>query len=285
MYKIVVFVLLTILLGDQGSIMAEEMNPDNNPALIDQVMVAIKLTETEGEKQPYQTLHTPVELYIYGTDAEVQYKIKQFNKDGFVTKTKNGRPVVVAQALGAYGLLDIDFNRFAKNAGIVDFDFRKDEWQDPALQDKIAKELANEYFKRYGSWDLVRIAWFGGPERAKKIKNGDETITSMPQNIQDDLGKFKTKLDTEVSKAPPTTIDTTMVDVDYDRGIPVPEEGFTPFPLPMSTSPNMTMDVNVPSQGPMGRPEQMLTKLLSSLVPESSRGIYNKTPGSPREIR
>jgi len=107
----------------------------------------------------------------------------------------------------------------------------------------------------------------------------------MPQNIQDDLGKFKTKLDIEVSEAPPTTIDTTMVDVDYDRGIPVPEEGFTPFPLPMSTSPNMTMDVNVPSQGPMGRPEQMLTKLLSSLVPESSRGIYNKNPNSPREIR
>lgn len=285
MYKIVVFVLLTILLGDQDSIMAKEMNPDNNPSLIDQVMVAIKLTETEGEKQPYQTLHTPVELYIYGTDAEVQYKIKQFNKDGFVTKTKNGRPVVVAQALGAYGLLDIDFNRFAKDAGIVDFDFRKDEWQDAALQDKVAKALAQKYFDRYGSWDLVRIAWFGGPERAKKIKNGDETITSMPQNIQDDLNKFKTKLDIEVSKAPPTTIDTTMVDVDDDpyRGIPVPEEGFDPSPLP--PQPFEPSGINVPSQGPMGRPEQMLTKLLASLVPESSRGIYNKTPGSPREIR
>ena len=68
--------------------MAEEMNPDINPSLIDQVLVAIKLTETEGEKQPYQTLHPPVELYIYGTDSEIEAKVKQFNEDGFVTKLK-----------------------------------------------------------------------------------------------------------------------------------------------------------------------------------------------------
>ena len=61
---------------------------------------------------------------------------------------------------------------------------------DPKAQDDVARFMVQKYFDRYGSWDLVRIAWFGGPERAKKIKNGDETITSMPQNIQDDLNKF-----------------------------------------------------------------------------------------------
>ncbi len=271
--------------------MAEEMNPDINPSLIDQVLVAIKLTETEGEKQPYQTLHPPVELYIYGTDSEIEAKVKQFNKDGFVTKLKNGRQVVVAQALGAYGLLDIDFNRFAKNAGIVDFDFRKDEWQDPAVQDKIAKNLANQYFNRYGSWDLVRIAWFGGPERAKKIKNGDETITTMPQNVQDDLAKFKTKLDVEVINTPETTNnigeDIVMNDPN-NLGLGAPPgpnmvRGFDPRSIPPGSF--ETSDVNVPSQGPMGRPEQMLTKLLASLVPENNRGVYNKNPGSPRELR
>ena len=95
--------------------MAEEMNPDINPSLIDTALKAIKLVETEGQKQPYQTLHTPVDIYIYGTESERAYKVKQFNELGFVTKQKNGRPVVVAQALGAYGLLDIDFNKFAKD--------------------------------------------------------------------------------------------------------------------------------------------------------------------------
>lgn len=267
--------------------MAKEMNPDINPSLIDTALKAIKLVETEGQKQPYQTLHTPVEIYIYGTESERAYKVKQFNELGFVTKEKNGRPVVVAQALGAYGLLDIDFNKFAKDAGIVNFDFRKDEWQDPALQDKIAKNLAEDYFKRYNSWDLVRVAWFGGPGRAMKIKTGEETIKSMPQNIQNDLNKFKTILDKEIAIKPESTIGTTKVMADDapDRGIPVPEEGYIPGPLIPQEPEFVAKDINTPNQGPMGREEKMIAKLFSSLVPEANRGIVKKTPGSAREIR
>lgn len=288
MSKIVVFVLLITSLGDQGSIMAEEMNPDNNPSLLETALDAIKRVETEGEKQPYQTLHSPVEIYIYGTDSERAYKVKQFEKLGFVTGMKNGRPTVIAQALGAYGLLDIDFNRFARNAGLVNFDFRKDNWEDPAVQDKIAKNLAEDYFNRYNSWDLVRVAWFGGPERAKRIVNGTDTVESMPKNVQDDLIKFQNKLNEEITKAPDTTIETqeVVLDEDADRGIPVPEDNFVPFPL--SFEPNekfVAKDINTPNQGPMGREEKMIAKLFSSLVPEANRGVVNKTPGSAREIR
>ena len=78
--------------------MAEEMNPDNNPALLDTVLNTIKWMESRGSDQPYQLTHKPVEIYIYGTEAEREWKVKQFNKEGFVTKTKNGRPTVVATA-------------------------------------------------------------------------------------------------------------------------------------------------------------------------------------------
>lgn len=77
-YKMVACVLLITLLGDQGSIMAEEMNPDINPSLIDVALATIKRVETEGETQPYQTLHSPVDIYIYGTASEKAYKVKQF---------------------------------------------------------------------------------------------------------------------------------------------------------------------------------------------------------------
>ena len=280
-------VLLITLLGDQGSIMAEEMNPDINPSLIDVALSTIKRVETEGETQPYQTLHSPVDIYIYGTASEKAYKVKQFEKLGFPTGIKDGRPTVTAQALGAYGLLDIDFNRFAKNAGLANFDFRKDEWQDPAVQDKIAKALAEDYFTRYNSWDLVRIAWFGGPERAKKINNKEATLTEMPKNVQDDLVKFQTKLNEELSKAPASTIGTEEVvfEEGFDRGIPDPVPGYVPGHFKNQEKDFVPKDINTPNQGPMGREEKMIAKLFSSLVPEANRGVLNKTPGSAREIR
>ena len=269
--------------------MAEEMNPDNNSALLDTVLNTIKWMESRGSDQPYQLTHKPVEIYIYGTEAERDWKVKQFNKEGFVTKTKNGRPTVVATALGAYGILDINFNRFAKEAGLVDFNFRDEDgkaWQDAAVQDKLSRALAEKYFDWFGSWDLVRVAWFGGPERAKEGR--DDGIETLPDNVISDLNKFRNQFSTEVQSTPPTTIgqaDVEMIDPEGNPNdwIPAPEDGFDPRhiqPPPFEPS-----NINVPSQGPMGRPERMVAKLLASLVPESSRGIVEKNPGSPREIR
>ena len=257
MFKIAVFVLLTILLGDQGSIMAEEMNPDNNPALIDQVMVAIKLTETEGEKQPYQTLHTPVELYIYGTDAEVQYKIKQFNKDGFVTKTKNGRPVVVAQALGAYGILDINWPVWSKQAGL-----QGAKWQDPNAQDAVAKYKVQEYFNMFGSWDLVSIAWFAGPETAKEVAKGIEDGLDKKDNMGTSVRDYIIGINNDITEK--------MMEIKVDVA---PDISFTP---PVTKPQQTTMNKNLyaaqmldtlnKAQNPSGqRPD-----LFASQVPEEA---------------
>ena len=44
--------------------------------------------------------------------------------------------LVVKTALGAYGILDINFNRFAREAGLVDFNFRDEDgkaWQDSII--------------------------------------------------------------------------------------------------------------------------------------------------------
>jgi hypothetical protein len=109
----------------------------------------------------------------------------------------------------------------------------------------------------------------------------------MPQNVQNDLSKFKTKLDKEIALKPESTIGTTQVvdDDSYYRGIPVPEDGFIPGPLIPEEPEFVAKDINTPNQGPMGREEKMIAKLFSSLVPEANRGVVNKTPGSAREIR
>ncbi len=267
------------------------MENNNNPAYIEQALEAIKIMETRGQKQPYQTLHSPVELYISGTKQEIARKAEQFKKDGFVVKETDNGPVVVAQALGAYGILDINFNKFAKDAGLPGFDFRAENnkaWHDAAVQDKIAKNLAEKYFNRFGSWDLVRVAWYGGPGRAQKLKNDGNY--QLKANVKEDLEKFKLEFSNLSKKEVPTNNigEDVVINDPNNLGLGAPPgpnmvRGFDPRSIPPGSF--ETSDVNVPSQGPMGRPEQMLTKLLASLVPENNRGVYNKNPGSPRELR
>lgn len=260
------------------------MENNNNPAYIEQALEAIKIMETRGQKQPYQTIHPTVKIIITGTPKEIASKAKQFNKDGFVTeKTENGT-VVVATALGAYGILDIDFNRFAKDAGLPGFDFRDENgkaWHDAKVQDKIAKNLAEKYFNRYGAWDLVRVAWFGGPGRAQKLK--DDGNYQLKQNVKEDLEKFKVEF-AQLEKPKTMMPD----DGDPNRGIPAPNPGFVPDSPRLNTMPEpefQPSDVMIPNQGPYGRAESTVASLFASLLPESSRGILEKNPNSPREIR
>ena len=277
------------MLLDQGSAIAMENN--NNPAYIEQALEAIKIMETRGQKQPYQTLHSPVELYISGTKQEIAKKAAQFKKDGFVVKETNNGPVVVAQALGAYGILDIDFNRFAKDAGLPGFDFRAENnkaWHDAAVQDKIAKNLAEKYFNRFGSWDLVRVAWYGGPGRAQKLKNDGNY--QLKANVKEDLEKFKLEFSNLSKKEVPTNNigEDVVINDPNNLGLGQPPgpnmvRGFDPRSVPPSSF--ETSDVMIPSQGPYGKAESTVASLFASLLPESSRGSVTKTPGSAREIR
>jgi len=258
--------------------MAQDYN--TNPAYIDQALEAIKIMESRGQKQPYQLLHEPVELLISGTAQEQAAKAKQFNKLGFVTKKKDDGMYVIAQALGAYGILDIDINRFARDAGLAGFDFRQDKsWQDAKAQDKIARYLANKYFQQYGAWDLVRVAWFGGPGRAQKLKeNGNY---ELKPSVKEDLDKFKNEFAIVMENVEPIDI---YNEGDPNRGIPAPDPGFKPFPLPLSST-YKPSDINIPNQGPYGRAESTVASLFSKLLPESSRGVVEKMPNSAREVR
>jgi len=129
----------------QGSIMENDMNNNTNPALINIYLEALKEKESSNR---YTIKHTPSQIEDYVTGKMIN-----------------------VQALGAYGILDINFPIWAKELGYEDFDMSEDDWRDPVLQDAIAKYKVQEYFNRFGSWDLVSVAWFAGPEDAKELKN------------------------------------------------------------------------------------------------------------------
>ena len=137
--------------------MENDMNNDNNPALIDIYLKALLMRESSNN---YEAKHKASIIEDYAT----------------------GKPIRV-QALGGYGILDINFEKWAKQAGLKDFSMEDEDWKDPVAQDTIAKYKVQEYFNKYGSWDAVSVAWFSGEGNANQlVKNGTIDYTQADSN-------------------------------------------------------------------------------------------------------
>ena len=151
--------------------MVEEMNNDSNPALIDIYLKALLMQESSGN---YQVLHTPSIIEDFAT----------------------GKPIRV-QALGGYGILDINWDNWAKEAG-----FEGADWHDPKAQDAVAKFKAQQYFNKYGSWDAVSVAWFAGAGKANELVNNGtinyDLADANGQTIKDYVDEMNTKIGEEL---------------------------------------------------------------------------------------
>lgn len=96
-----------------------------------------------------------------------------YNAEGPYTGSTYGR------AVGRYQIMEKIYGGWAREAGVDPND------RSPAAQDKVARYKMSEYYRRYGSWDLVAVAWFAGPGRADKAKK--QGIASVG-GIKDMLG-------------------------------------------------------------------------------------------------
>ena len=96
------------------------------------------------------------------------------------TQTQTNRGLETVQALGAYGILDINWEWWAKEAG-----YEGADWRIPVIQDIVAANKIQELHNKYGSWELVAVAWYGGPGAADDAAaNGMEAVKDIT-NLQD----------------------------------------------------------------------------------------------------
>jgi len=147
-FKELIVTLLIALQVYSGTNMVElDQIMNTNPALIEMYQEALLQRESTGN---YLAKHNSSVIEDYAT----------------------GKPIKV-QALGGYGILDINFPKWAKQAGLTDFSMEDGDWKDPKVQDAVARYKIQEYFNKYNSWDLVSIAWFAGPGKSNEfVKNG-----------------------------------------------------------------------------------------------------------------
>jgi hypothetical protein len=137
--------------------MENEMTNDSNPALIDIYLKALLMRESTNN---YEAKHKASIIKDYAT----------------------GKPIRV-QALGGYGILDINFEKWAEQAGLQEFSMEDEDWKDPVAQDTIARYKVQEYFNKYNSWDAVSIAWFSGEGNANElVRNGTIDYTQADSN-------------------------------------------------------------------------------------------------------
>ena len=234
--------------------MVNEMTNDNNPALVDMYLKALLMRESTNN---YEAKH----------------------KASVITDFATGKPIRV-QALGGYGILDINFPIWAKQAGLKDFSMADSDWKDPKAQDTIAKYKIQEYFNKFNSWDAVSVAWFAGENKAKKLmRNGTidydkadsngttikQYVDSMNNLIAEDFMTMEVPIEPitmpQIYSGPPRN---PVVDKQRNN-----QDVFAAQILDAITKANA--GGNRPS--------------FESQLPESSRGISNKNPNSPREIR
>ena len=183
-YKPLINLLLTVSLLFPHNIMATDYSNDTNPALIDMYLSALKQKESSNR---YSIMHTP----------------------SVITDFATGKPIKV-QALGAYGILDINWGKWSKEAGLAGAD-----WHDPIAQDRVAKYKVQQYFNKFGSWDAVSVAWFAGPKKAQRLTDGgtinfdeedvkgtsiQQYVDAMNGLIAEELMNMEIPIDTGITK-------------------------------------------------------------------------------------
>ena len=110
-----------------------------------------------------------------------------------ITQTETGTQQV--QALGAYGILDINWDVWSKQAGYAGAD-----WRIPVIQDIVAANKIQEYYNKYGSWDLVAVAWYGGPGKANiAMEFGIDAVGDL-KNMEDFGPDIKTYVNQVMSQ-------------------------------------------------------------------------------------
>lgn len=138
----------------------------------------------------------PAPVATSGFDAELEafrQAIRDQESSGNYSilgpSTKYGR------ARGAYQILASNWDAWAAEAGIPGAD-----WKDQAAQDRVARFKFTQYFRQFGSWDAVAVAWFAGPGRAATyardpgsvlgLSDGGSTVRRYLDKMRDGMGRY-----------------------------------------------------------------------------------------------
>lgn len=94
-------------------------------------------------------------------------------------QTRYGRP------RGKYQILDSNWAAWAAEAGMPGAD-----WRDPQAQEHVARHKMLSYFRRFGSWEAVAVAWFAGPGRAAQYLADPSSVAGLADVLGTSVARY-----------------------------------------------------------------------------------------------
>lgn len=88
-----------------------------------------------------------------------------------------GNPEVVNSRTGAHGQFQIMPDNWAPWAHEAGIGANAPKTQEN--QNLVARHKMNEYYQRFGDWGAVAVAWFAGPDRARRYMEGDTSVLNL----------------------------------------------------------------------------------------------------------
>ena len=117
---------------------------------------------------------------------EFMYAIGKLESGGNYNAVGPNTGSTYGRARGKYQIMETIWPGWAKEAGIPGA-----SWKDPEAQERVARYKMNQYFQRFGRWDLVAVAWFAGPGRAAEAqRKGIESVGGLKDVIGTSVTKY-----------------------------------------------------------------------------------------------
>ena len=96
------------------------------------------------------------------------------------------------RAIGAYQIMASNWLNWAAQAGISGA-----SWTDPTAQDHVARYMMTKYYEQFGSWELVSVAWYGGPGAAQRVFDAygyTATLSQIQSTLGSDIGGYSSSV-------------------------------------------------------------------------------------------
>lgn len=97
--------------------------------------------------------------------------------DALSGQESSGNPEARNPQSGAYGewqIMPSNWPSWAQEAGLT-----RSAPQTAENQRTVARFKMTQYYRQYGSWEAVAVAWFAGPDRARRYVAGDKSVLSL----------------------------------------------------------------------------------------------------------
>lgn len=99
-------------------------------------------------------------------------------------------------AKGRYQMMEKFYPAWAKEAGVSPTDWSA------AAQDRVARHRMSKLYNKYGSWDLVAMAWFAGEGTANKaVRNGFNSVANRSDSLGTNVSSYVSKVVSGMGKS------------------------------------------------------------------------------------